>query len=79
MTEININILNQTTIPGVINQTATPMQKGDVVNVLNKYIDPTVLGDWVYAVRLIKSSNEELIKNELNSIRLVACYKVDVL
>lgn len=75
-----INIYqNQKTYVGVINQTANPLKEGDVVEVINKYYDPTTVGDYIYSVRVLKSSNLEVIKYDLNGIRLIACYKVDVL
>lgn len=74
-----INLYQRNTLVGVINQVATPFQEGDIVEVINKYHDPTTVGDWVYSVRIMKTSNKELAKHELNGIRLVACYKVDVL
>ncbi|WP_432702455.1 hypothetical protein [Lysinibacillus sphaericus] len=75
----NIHIHHQKASTGIINQTANPLQKGDIVDVLNKYYDPTIIGDWLYTVRMMKSSNPEVMKNEVNGIRLVACYKVDIL
>ncbi|PFA76871.1 hypothetical protein [Bacillus cereus] len=74
-----INLYKSNTLVGVINQVANPLQKGDIVEVINKYFDPTTVGNWVYSVRIMKTSNIELAKHELNGIRLVACYKVDVL
>ncbi|AWC45813.1 hypothetical protein [Bacillus cytotoxicus] len=74
-----INLYQSNTFVGVINQVATPLQEGDIVEVINKYHDPTTVGDWVYSVRIMKTSNKELAKHNLNGIRLVACYKVDVL
>ncbi|MFF2175968.1 hypothetical protein ACFVT8_05820 [Lysinibacillus sp. NPDC058147] len=38
---------------------ANALQKGDIVEVLNKYHDPTTIGDWIYSVRVLKSSNSE--------------------
>lgn len=75
----SIHIHNQNALTGSINQTANPLQKGDIVEVLNKYYDSTVVGDWVYSVRVLKTSNTTLAAGELNSVRLVACYKVDIL
>lgn len=75
----NIQIHHQKVSTGCINQIADPLQKGDIVEVINKYYDPTVIGEWIYSVRLLKSSNQELVKYELNGIRLVACYKVDII
>ncbi|WP_107950922.1 hypothetical protein [Lysinibacillus parviboronicapiens] len=75
----NIHVQHQKASTGSINQTANPLQKGDIVDVLNKYYDPTTIGDWVYSVRVLKSSNPEIMEYELNGIRLVACYKVDIL
>ncbi|MEW4234432.1 hypothetical protein Q0N71_13715 [Bacillus thuringiensis] len=74
-----INLYQNKTSVGVINQVANPLQEGDIVEVINKYFDPTVVGDWVYSVRIMKTSNKELAKHNLNGIELVACYKVDVL
>ncbi|MFS0776234.1 hypothetical protein ABC255_09525 [Neobacillus sp. 3P2-tot-E-2] len=76
---ITINIHNEKSLAGVINQTAIPLQKGDIVEVINRYFDPTTVGDYVYSVRVLKSSNPDVMQYELNSVRLVACYKVDVL
>jgi len=75
----NIYIHHQRASTGCINQTANPLQKGDIVEVLNKYYDPTIIGDWLYTVRVLKSTNSEVMKNDLNGIRLVVCYKVDIL
>lgn len=75
----NIININSNQIIGIINQTANPLKKGDIVEILNKYYDPNVVGEWVYSVRILKSSNEEIKKYYLNSIHLVACYKVDIL
>jgi hypothetical protein len=74
-----INIYSQNRIIGVVNQIANPLQKGDIVEVLNKYYDPNTVGEWVYSVRVLKSSNEEVSKYHLNSVMLVACYKIDIL
>lgn len=74
-----ININQQKTYVGVINQTANPLKQGDIVEVINKYYDPTCVGDYIYSVRVLKSSNNDVMKFDLNGIRLVACYKVDVL
>ncbi|MED3322886.1 hypothetical protein P4377_15570 [Bacillus thuringiensis] len=74
-----INLYQSKTSVGVINQVANPLQEGDIVEVINKYFDPTTVGDWVYSVRVMQTSNTELAKYELNGIRLVACYKVDIL
>jgi hypothetical protein len=64
---------------GRVNQAANPMRKGDTVEIINTYYDSTVVGDHIYSVRLLESSNEELAKYDINGVRLIACYKVDVL
>lgn len=59
----------------VINQMATPMKQGDIVEVLNKYEDKTVLGGQLYSVRVVASDSKDV---EAGEIRLIVCYKVDI-
>lgn len=59
----------------VINQIATPMKQGDIVEVLNKYEDKTVLGGQLYSVRVVASDSENV---EVGEIMLIVCYKVDI-
>lgn len=62
---------------GIVNQPAAPLRKGDALEILNKYHDPTEVGNYVYAARLLTSTNPQVIAKGLNSIKLIACYKVD--
>lgn len=62
---------------GIVNQPASPFRKGDALEILKKFYDPTVVGDHVYVARVITSTNPQLLAQELNGIRLVACDKVD--
>lgn len=65
-------------ILGIINQTANPLQKDDVVEILHQYYDPTVVGNYVYSARILDSSNPEVMKYDHKGLMLIACYKVDL-